>query len=317
MPNGELAAKAIARDLADCVRRGMSGEFICASPATEVHVHLQSGRIAWATDSRHAFVFTRHLQEHAKVRAEQFREVLDACRREHLPLGETLIDWKLATLEQVRAALHFQISCALTELTRLRGGQRVFLERTRGYQEYASELTFELGDFGTELAAAVDGSEPSSQGLVRQIREAVADVDWVELLDGTRVTDQDPPATEVRVPLPVLRVTLLDGAELVTLRAARGTLVGASLQSGRTLWCRLAVDSTFGTAVSALSTAAGVDFHKATTWRPPPHSSGPWTLGSRYSSVTRELSEFLERAPELVATVVRTPDGSEVLRGVG
>src|SRR5690242_4483859 len=98
-------------DLADWVKSGASGEFICASSALEVHVHLQLGRVAWATDSRHAFVFTRHLQEHAALTKEQFREVLEECRRNHLPLGETLVRWGLATLAQVRAALRHQISC--------------------------------------------------------------------------------------------------------------------------------------------------------------------------------------------------------------
>src|SRR5262245_16527825 len=166
------AARAISRELADCVRRGMSGEFICASSATEVHVHLQGGRIAWATDSRHAFVFTRYLQEHANLATEQFREVLDECRRKHLPLGETLIAWKLASLEDVRAALKNQISCALTELSRLAQGQRVFLERTKGYQKYAAELTFDLADFSEELALSGRGGDPASHGLMREIREA-------------------------------------------------------------------------------------------------------------------------------------------------
>src|SRR3954463_14352099 len=49
------------------VKSGASGELISASSALEVHVHLQLGRVAWATDSRHAFVFTRHLQEQARV----------------------------------------------------------------------------------------------------------------------------------------------------------------------------------------------------------------------------------------------------------
>ena len=92
----------------------------------------------------------------------QLREVLEECRRGQLPLGETMIAWKLATAEQVRAALRHQIAGALSELSRLeRGGQRLFLERARGFERYATELTFELGEFAGELG------EPTPPPAVR------------------------------------------------------------------------------------------------------------------------------------------------------
>ena len=305
-------------DLADLVARGASGEFICASSALEVHVHLQLGRVAWATDSRHAFVFSRHLQENAEITKEQFREVLDECRRKHLPLGETLLQWELATLGQVRAALRHQISCALSELARASGGQQVFLERTEGYKRYASELTFALSEFDDELnpgpESGVNGNA-TSQGLLRRIREAVSDVGWIELLEGESVVDQDPPGTGQRVLPPVLGLTLRDGAELVTLRSARGALVGVSLRGGRTLWCRVGVDSTFASAVSALSAVAGFDAAVL-----PTPLAGPrrrWTFGDAQSAEVRELDDFLGRAPELMAALIVLPIGTELIHGVG
>ncbi|HEX2670215.1 MAG TPA: hypothetical protein VHM25_05055 [Polyangiaceae bacterium] len=298
--------------------RGASGEFICASSALEVHVHLQLGRVAWATDSRHAFVFSRHLQEHAQITREQFREVLEECRRKHLPLGETLVQWKLATLGQVREALRHQISCALSELARASGGQQVFLERTEGYKRYASELTFALSEFDDELnpgpESGVNGNA-SSQGLLRRIREAVSDVGWIELLEGESVVDQDPPGTSQRVLPPVLRLTLRDGAELVTLRSARGALVGVSLRGGRTLWCRVGVDSTFAAAVSALSAVAGFDAAALPT--PRAGTRRRWTVGDAQSAEVRELDDFLGRAPELMAALIVLPIGGELIHGVG
>lgn len=305
-------------DLGDLVGRGASGEFIRASSALEVHVHLQLGRLAWATDSRHAFVFSRHLQEHAEITKEQFREVLEECRRKHLPLGETLVSWKLATLGQVRAALRHQISCALSELARSSGGQQVFLERTEGYKQYASELTFALSEFDEELnpepESGVNGNA-TSQGLLRRIREAVSDVGWIELLEGESVVDQDPPGNSQRVLPPVLRLTLQDGAELVTLRSARGALVGVTLRGGRTLWCRVGVDSTFASAVSALSAVAGFDGASLST--PRAGSRSRWTLGDAGSPEVRELDDFLDRAPDLMAALLVLPMGSESIQGVG
>ena len=81
-------------ELVELVRGGASGELICASSALEVHVYLQLGRIAWATDSRHAFVFTRHLQEHAQVTKEQFREVLEGRDTRVADLEQPVFAWK-------------------------------------------------------------------------------------------------------------------------------------------------------------------------------------------------------------------------------
>jgi len=258
------------------------------------------------------------LQEHAEITKEQFREVLEECRRKHLPLGETLVLWKLATLGQVRAALRHQISCALSELARASGGQQVFLERTEGYKQYASELTFALSEFDDELnpgpESGVNGNT-TSQGLLRRIREAVSDVGWIELLEGESVVDQDPPGASQRVLPPVLRLTLRDGAELVTLRSARGALVGVSLRGGRTLWCRVGVDSTFASAVSALSAVAGFDGVALPT--PRAATRRRWTFGDAQSAEVRELDDFLGRAPELMAALIVLPIGGELIHGVG
>lgn len=305
-------------NLADLVRNGASGEFICASSALEIHVYLQLGRIAWATDSRHAFVFTRHLQEHAEVTKDQFRDVLEECRRHRLPLGETLVSWGLATRSQVQAALRHQISCALIELSKVTGGQQVFLERAEGYKRYASELTFDLSEFDQELnpepESGVTGGIPS-QGLLRQIRDAVSDVAWIELLEGESVVDQDPPGTAQCVLPPVLRLTLRDGAELVTLRSARGALVGVALRGGRTLWCRVGVDSTFAAAVSALSAVAGFEEAALPTRRAA--VGRRWTFGDAQSAELRELDDFLGRAPDLMAALIVAPLGKEWIHGVG
>ncbi|HET7544749.1 MAG TPA: hypothetical protein VFK05_33005 [Polyangiaceae bacterium] len=314
----EAEGRCASVDLAELAKREQSGEFICASSAVEVHVHLQAGRVAWATDSRHAFAFTRHLQEHAALSLEQFRDVLEECRRSRLPLGETLVAWGLVSAEQVRAALRHQISCALKELPRLQRGQQVFLGRAKEYQQYASELTFELAEFSEELAEARRPSSLSpAPGLVREIRDAVSDVTWIEVLEGESVSDQDPPDIHARVPIPVLKLTLLDGAELVTLRSARGTLVGVSLRAGRTLWCRVAVDSTFGSAVSALSAVAGFDRVAPANARRSPDGDPRWLLGSRTSPALRELEDFLGRAPDLAACLVVAPLSTPHLRGVG
>jgi hypothetical protein len=307
--------------LAECADGGLSGEFICASTALEVRVHLRAGRVAWATDSRYPSRFARYLQEHGSISSEQLRDVLAECRRNQLPLGATLVESGVATVEQVRAALRHQISRALSELSRIGPNQGVFLERAEGYQRYAPEFTFELSEFKTEVRSLTPAprSDPApAQRLLERVRRSAGDVSWLEVLAGHFVSAQEPAGAGRRVPLDVASATLLDGAALVTLRTSRGTLVGVSLQGERrSLWCRVGIDRTFGTAVSALCDAAG--FAAAE----PPTSGGsalgaePWRLGSVDTALSRTLADFVARAPDLEATLVIGLPGAEAVCGVG
>ena len=104
------------RTLASLVSEQASGEFISASKGAEVHVYLQRGRIAWATDSGHPFAFTRYLQTSAAIDADGFRDILESCKREKRPFGETLVAWGLVTSNEIRAALHHQLELALASL---------------------------------------------------------------------------------------------------------------------------------------------------------------------------------------------------------
>src|SRR3990172_376544 len=107
-----------------------SGEFVCESDGAEAHVFLQSGRIAWASDSRHPRAFTQHLKEHAGLDAGSREEAVAEARRSHVPIGETLVAWKLATKEQVRAALRCQIDLALAVIEQPSAAAKaVFLDR--------------------------------------------------------------------------------------------------------------------------------------------------------------------------------------------
>jgi hypothetical protein len=317
--NRERLAHSPSGQLSELVARGASGELICTTPAREVHVYLQGGRLAWATDSKHAFAFTRHLQEHATLSKEQFREVLEECRRSRLPVGETLVHWGLASNEQVRAALRFQISCALRELCRLGPAEHVFLERSKVYQHYAAALTFDVTEFAEELAdaAAASSVRAGLAGFVREIRAAVSDVSWIELVEGKVVVAQDPLEQQARVPLSVLELTLLDGAQLAILRSASGTLVGASIGSSQSLWCRVGVSSTFGSLVSTLSSISGFDRAGSNAANHETATRTHWTLGDGRSPVVRELEELLQRAPELLALLLVGPEGGELVRGVG
>lgn len=122
-------------------RATANGELICAAMQLEIHVFLQAGRIAWATDSRHPFAFASHLQRIARIDPDTLRQVVEECRRERLPLGETLVEWGLASWDGVRTALAHQISLAVSQLATLELAQTLFLERAfRDYDERLPSL---------------------------------------------------------------------------------------------------------------------------------------------------------------------------------
>jgi predicted regulator of Ras-like GTPase activity (Roadblock/LC7/MglB family) len=134
------------QQLFDLVERRASGEFVCSCGDAEVHLYLQSGRIAWASDSRHRHAFTRYLREHARLDAASIEAVVTECRRSKRPIGETLMAWKLATRDDVRAAIRHQMTLALQSFqVGCDDPRSVFLERTQ-YQRYDPSLTFNLSE---------------------------------------------------------------------------------------------------------------------------------------------------------------------------
>ncbi len=247
-------------ELQDHAGAGRSGEFICATSTLEVHVFLQRGRVAWATDSAHPFEFARSLKARRNIDDQTFREVVETCRRDRLPLGETLVEWDLASWGDVQAALAHQLRLALASLARCSVGSTVFLER-HNYARYDEKLTFDV----RELVGALASEEPvpsarttATGSTARQLLDIIKGSRWVQLVEEGRVVDDAGASQEALDLSDISRLTLGDGADFVAVRSADGCLLGAQLAgTRRQLWTMLAIDSTFGAAVAALS-AAGV-----------------------------------------------------------
>lgn len=275
-----------------------SGELICAGDAIEVHVYLQRGRIAWATDSSHPFAFASHLQEAAQIDTETFRQVVEECRRERLPLGETIVEWGLASWDAVRASLAHQIALALAILAAAAGAQTLFLERAYAYSE---RLTFALDDV---LAPGVESPpEPPAVAATpgvsaRQLRTAIDGLSWVEAHGPDEVVDAEP--RDVRhVPDALVRATLRDGATFAAIRGPRSSIVGVTTPA-RTVWVGLSHDVMFGIAVSELLAALGVS-DPARERIAPRTSSAPWTIGA--AGELAAMAAFYERAVDVLAAI--------------
>lgn len=130
-----------AQMMLDVASQNKSGEVVAVSGECEIHVHFQNGRVAWATSSELKYAFTRYLVDRFGLEPDSIREVLDECRRTRKNVGETLVEWKLASQEQVREALRLQISDAMATLDAMSNARAVFMPRE---SDYAADFTFEL-----------------------------------------------------------------------------------------------------------------------------------------------------------------------------
>jgi hypothetical protein len=287
------------------VRDGASGEFVCVSSTCELHVYLQSGRIAWATDSTLPFAFSRHLLENTSLAKETFHEVLEACRHDRLPLGETLIEWHVVTREEIRAALMHQIRAAMESLRGCAKGHTIFLERQRQFASYATELTFDMRELVPVAAAPVSGT-------LERVRSKIPEPAWLELFEGEVVLEQLPAAVGQQVPACLLQHSVLDGADVIAVRTARGTLIGVALpEPTRTLWCRLEVETAFGTTLAALCQYASIGQTNA----PSPPAAEEGSNGSAVRAVgdgdragSVAMRTFMERAPEIDGVLLMEND---------
>jgi hypothetical protein len=157
-------------------RASATGELICATDDLEVHVYLQEGRVAWATSSAARFAFSRDLIERTGVDPETLKELVEDCRRNRRPLGETLVEWKLASLEDVRSSLRLQVTHALQSLPGHPSTPTLFLERGAGYLTYDRALTFALEEV---LVREAPSPGPDARALLRQVLDAVPDARWI------------------------------------------------------------------------------------------------------------------------------------------
>lgn len=302
------------------VARGACGEFICAASAVEIHVYLQRGRLAWATDSKHPFAFTKQLREVAKIDTETLRHVIEECRQRCLPLGESLVEWGLVPWETVRACLRSQIEQSISLLSEIEEAPTLFLERA--YAEYNEALTFPIDEFVGEVRRSPSRPAPAAVKLTRDermtsyLRDWVPGISWVEMLEGERVVEAEPETEAPRVPPLLLKASLLDGADFVAVRSSRGSLLGQSLTGPRSVWCEIAADSTFGAAVSALASLV-----------PDARAQGEvifgfrgdaWLEGEREGATAQELLGFVRRADEVLGAVLLSErDGGTPLVACG
>lgn len=294
-----MNARAAFLRLHELVTRAATGELIAVSPEVEVHVYLQRGRVAWATDSLHPSAFAKHLQELAGLDTEGLRDVLASCRREKRPIGETIIAWGLATSDEVRGALAAQLGAALGLLRDAPALDTVFLDRTAHYASYDEALTFGLEEvvfFPPRVAIEASGlPSQSSADRLRTTHGAA----WTERFEGGVRTLSKPASTESRVPAGLAITTLGSGARRVFLCTPRGIVAGAGAAM-TSLWFGFEEPTSVGAATSLLAAA----FPPRATRLSLALDRPTWTRGVEVDPILAELTALLDRAPEIAAAAV-------------
>lgn len=200
-----------------------TGEFVASAANCEVHVFLLNGRVAWATDTRQPLEFIRFLTEERGVDPSTLREVVETCLRERRPLGDTLIEWNIASFDDVRDALEAQFRHSLDALRQEPDGSSVFLDRPH-FQGYDERLTIDIAAlFEEESAPAAEGNA-SQDAIEREITRAARNAIWVAVENGRTQRDARVPAA--------LREILQEGNEFVVRRAPGGGEVGFVASNG-------------------------------------------------------------------------------------
>lgn len=319
--SGEFAVAAPLQVLAQHAAASRTGEFVFADGAVEFHVYLQRGRLAWATDSAHPFAFLLHLKEHRQLDDHSLREVVEACRAERRALGEALVAWNLASLEDVRAALRHQVQVTVEHLAQVAPAGSLFLERPR-FLNYDERLTFGLDEVLGALEPAPKAgpaaAEPppvrvagAGEPLAGVVHAAAARAANVAVFLAERQTEDAPPgAGGLRATPQLARWLSTATSDFVALRTDGRSLLGVrTREAGPTVFASLDDTAHYGQTLAAL---------RATGWRPPEYhrtrelpEPEAWGAGDG-----RGLESMLDYDRGLLAVVVADADG-QVVAGVG
>ncbi|MFK7990198.1 MAG: DUF4388 domain-containing protein [Sandaracinaceae bacterium] len=306
-----------------------TGEFVCSTETEEVHLHLQSGRVAWATSSSSSFRFSTHICSVCDVERSTYLDVLEECRRSRTPLGEVLVEWDLASPEQVRAALRRQVCEAVRSLRMQEDAAYVFLPRGSGYRAYDRSLTFGVRELLDDRDTAPSESPPKSvpppspdawiKRALSQLQAADTGIEWIEHMDegGRREVGSQPERS-----LPdALRKQLL-GASVCSavVRDDEGFVLGVRLVSSLgQVWCKAPRRVLLGAVVATLGHTLPV---RSVSVRSVPvrplRSAELDSRGHAAGEVCSEIPEpfferLLARCPQLHALLLREGQQTSVL----
>ena len=279
--------------LCNHVRARRTGEFVFSATGSEIHIFLLSGRIAWATTARQPLEFIRYLIQQKGIDSATLRHVVETCRRERLPLGNTLVEWNIASLDDVREALAVQFRNSLDALRNETSGSSVFLDRPnfRGYDE---RLTFDISSL-LEAAAAPSEEEPPRDLAPNPVEAEIARVaqkaSWIAVENGAASRDS-------RVPLPLFEL-LRHGTEFVARRKPDGGEIGFVTSDGSCVFVGFEQDH-YGLLLLSLTPFIPIEVRPTVVELPryePIEDSA--RVDAHHAPIVEQLREIIEFGPSL------------------
>lgn len=306
--------------LRELVEARATGELVCTTDEGELHVHLQEGRVAWATSSCATFSFSSYIVQRCNIDRAALRDLVEECRRNRRPFGETLVEWGIASEDTVREALERQVREALVGMRST--GHAVFLPRGRGYRTYGAALTFELDRVLPERRARRTSSQrlpltpalPPGAGHERlaALMAAEPGIRWAELHapGGVARLGAGPDDHE----LGALNGTLFGpgGARFAAVRTVSEVAVGMAVDRGEgVVWCGLAPELVLAATILQLERTLRVS--EIQTPRPLGPGDG-LEVGPDRGIAPHVLGELMRRTDEIWGVAVsRGADVTEVV----
>ncbi|MFO0561987.1 MAG: hypothetical protein U0269_28500 [Polyangiales bacterium] len=247
--------------LSQLATRGASGEFICRTAARETHVFLLKGRVAWAFDNHARSVFWKSLSASASVDQATQRAVIEECRRTGRSVADTIVEWGVATREQVFDALDEQVRASLEPMRAEPSAQHIFLER-RQFAEREAPWTLDLLSFGLGQSSrsgrwalrssvppprseANEASEASETNAASAVRWDIPGVERVVESDGVR-------SSSARIAGLARVAPLLDSStDLVVAKTSERWIIGAD-NGGTRRWFAVAPAANLGAVFASL-----------------------------------------------------------------
>lgn len=231
--------------------RGATGEFVCVAEGIEWHVHLDRGRLAWATSSDVRGAFRRSLCIQCGLSPEELECMLEECRSQGMTLTRAVEMWGKGGASEVRAATADQVGAALRSLCRRPVGSTLFLDRQGAYRDHDPEMTFDAIEMLDSFEAELETPRSTMPGAtLARLMASIPGARWVQLASA------DEPAHVVsRVPAtPALpAIPEISELDLMVLRAPGGTVVCVPFAvDERHLWIRLRREAPLGPVLAAL-----------------------------------------------------------------
>lgn len=284
--------------LSQLATRGASGEFICRTAARETHVFLLKGRVAWAFDNHARSVFWKSLSASASVDEATQRAVIEECRRTGRSVADTIVEWGVATREQVFDALDEQVRASLEPMRAEPSAQHIFLER-RQFAEREAPWTLDLLSFGLGQSSrsgrrALRSSVPPPRSEANEVEQSAVrwDIPGVE-----RVVEPDRALSSIARVAGLARVApLLDSStDLVVAKTSERWLIGAD-NGGARRWFAVAPAANLGAVFASLVQRGLVERTKTAQpadTRAPSDALAP-RAAQRYSSQLGVVSRYAE-----------------------